>query len=327
MRVLFVSSGNSKDGISPIVRNQGQSLINRGTKIIFFTINGKGLFSYLKHIFILRNFLKLNNYEIIHAHYGFSGIVALMAKRKEKIIVSFMGDDLLGSVNENGNTSVSSYFGTLVNKFLAKYFFDFNIVKSQNLKRTLFSKTESIVIPNGINCSQFYPFDKIEARKALSIPLDQKIVLFAANPFRLEKNYKLAEDALKLLPESKIVIKTVYDVNQQILCEYYNASDVILLTSFHEGSPNVIKEAMACNSVILSTDVGDVRQNFQNAEGCFICSFDPEDVADNIELAIEFSNKYGHSNGRERILELGLGSETVAQKIIEVYNKVLNPRI
>ena len=71
MKVLFVASGNAREGLSPIVEAQAKSLMNLGIKIDFFPIGRKGLWGYLSRIIPLRNYLKWNNYDIIHAHYGF----------------------------------------------------------------------------------------------------------------------------------------------------------------------------------------------------------------------------------------------------------------
>jgi len=318
MKVLFVSSGNAKNGINPIVQNQGQSLIDQGITTDYFTIKGKGLISYANHIFRLRSYLKKNKYTIIHAHYGFCGIVSFLAKRKEKIVVSFMGSDLIGIVNHKGKMSLLGLLESVINKVFAKFFFDYNIVKSNNLKRALFRNTESQIIPNGINFTKFYPIEKACARKELNISKEMKIVLFPANPKRPEKNFKLAENAVKLFSDSNVALKVVYDISQELLNMYYNAADVILLTSFHEGSPNVIKEALACNCVIVSTDVGDVRQNMQNIEGCFICSLDPKDVAGKLSMAFNFENFTG------RKIITNLSSDLIALKIINIYNHILD---
>lgn len=105
-----------------------------------------------------------------------------------------------------------------------------------------------------------------------------------------------------------------------------NSVDCILLTSFSEGSPQFIKEAMSCNKPIVATNVGDIEWLLSSIPGHFITSFDLEDVAQKIQLALEFSEKYGRTNGRDRIIELGLDSETVAKKIVCVYDSVLKKR-
>ena len=96
------------------------------------------------------------------------------------------------------------------------------------------------------------------------------------------------------------------------------------MTSFSEGSPNVIKEAMACNCPIVSTDVGDVREVFGETEGCYISCPDSFKVAEEIKKALEFANTKRRTNGRQRIIDLGLDSESVAGRIVEVYKNVLN---
>src|SRR4030042_595614 len=104
-----------------------------------------------------------------------------------------------------------------------------------------------------------------------------------------------------------------------MIIHYLNAADVLVLTSFKEGSPNVIKEAMACNCPIVSTDVGDVRELIENLKGCFITSFDPTDVANKIILALDFRDKYRYTTGRDRILSMGLDSKSIAEKMAKVY--------
>ena len=100
-----------------------------------------------------------------------------------------------------------------------------------------------------------------------------------------------------------------------------NAADLLLLTSLWEGSPNIVKEAMACNCPIVTTDVGDVRTVFGNIEGCFISNFDSDDVANKIERAILFGLR---TEGRKKIIDNELDSGSIAKKIIDLYQKSLS---
>jgi teichuronic acid biosynthesis glycosyltransferase TuaC len=105
---------------------------------------------------------------------------------------------------------------------------------------------------------------------------------------------------------------------------YLNEANVLVLPSFMEGSPNVIKEAMACNCPIVSTDVGDVKWVIGKTKGCYIASFEPKDFAEKINMAIHLPGNNGRTNGRQRIIDLGLDMNTVAQRITEVYRKSLS---
>ena len=324
MKILFVSSGNSEDGISSIVKTQGKSLQNQGILLEYFPIKGKGIKGYFFNIFILRKYLKINHFDIIHAHYGWCGIVSAFARRKEKLIVSFMGDDLIGSVNKKYKYSFISVLTTYANFILSKYFCDLNIVKSRQMLERVFKKN-CFVIPNGVNINMFHQININTAQKYTGLISNKKYILFAANPSRFEKNFKLAEAAINILKSKlpKIEMITLFNKSQEEINCYFNAINVVLLTSFHEGSPNIIKEAMACGCSIVSTNVGDVKWVFGKTEGCYLTEFDANDVAKKINLALNFSEEKGRTKGRERIIELGLDSETIAKKIVDIYDKAL----
>lgn len=323
MKILFVCSGNNKFGISPIIKSQAESLKENGVYLDYFTITGKGFKGYFKNIFGLKKYLKKNKINLIHAHFGLSGIVSNLARTSENLVVSFMGSDLIGSNKEDGSYTLMSKLWVQINKYFAYNRFDFIIVKSNNIKEKIRKVKNIKVIPNGVNLKVFYPVNKNVSRKKLKLSNDKKIILFVTNPSRKEKNYSLAKKAYNLLHSYNVELKVVYEIDQEILNLYYNAADLLILTSFHEGSPNVIKEAMACNCPIVSTDVGDVRKIIENIPGCFLTTFDPEDVVYKIRKALDFAENDRKTNGRLRIIELGLDTVTVAQKLIAIYNDVL----
>jgi glycosyltransferase involved in cell wall biosynthesis len=303
MKVLFVSSGNSKFGISPIVENQGESLKKNGVDIDYFTINGKGLKGYLRSIPLLKKRLQ-NTYDIVHAHYSLSCIVASLAGAKP-LVASLMGSDIQAGLTYN-----------FLIRFFNKFFWKAAIVKSEYMKTKIRIKN-AYVIPNGVNFKKFQFIDRNQAKKKVNFN-EKKHIIFVSHPERYEKNFGLAKAAFDLLNDKNAELNIINSVTHDLIPFYMYAADVLILTSLWEGSPNVIKEAMACNLPIVSTDVGDVKEVIGNTEGCYITSFKAEDVAEKIKLALDFGKR---TEGRKDIEHLD--ENKIAQKIIAIYKEVM----
>lgn len=301
MKVLFVCSGNK--GISPIVQAQADSLARQGLEIEFFPIVGKGLRGYIKNVPALRRHIKQSHPHIVHAHYSLSGIAASMAS-KVPVITSLMGSDVM-----------QSWIGRQIIRFFVLCIWKATIVKSPEMRDKL-QATHTIVIPNGVNTEIFLPLDKDMCREKIGWCDATKYVLFAANPQRPEKNFPLAQQAMHEHLLADCTLKVVHSISQGDIPFYLNAADVVLLTSSWEGSPNIIKEAMACNCRIVSTPVGDVPYLLEGVNGSWIVDAEPSKVAEGIREAVDFG---GVCNGRERIASEQLDSASIARKIIELY--------
>ena len=318
MRILFVGSGKKNNDISPILRNQGNSLIKKGIHVDYFSIDQKGLFGYLMNTFKIRKKVKSNNYSLIHAHFGLSGIVSLIAKTKnDKLIVSYMGSDIHGFIKSDGRISSLSKFFSLLSRMQIIYFNDWSIVKSKEMHDILKIKKKISVIPNGVDFNLFFPLPKIVAREKLKIDKNIHMAIFVSDPNRKEKNYPTAKSAVNLL-SNPVELRVVHDVTQEILNLYYNAADLLLFTSIKEGSPNVIKEAMACNCPIVATAVGDVAEIISGTDGCYIVSNHPQDIAEKIKKVLQFNRR---TQGRKNISHLE--SSQIADQIINIYKMVL----
>jgi len=309
MKVLFVSSGNSIEWISPIIKNQAESLIHQGIQLYFFTIRGRGVKGYLKAIIALKKHLKHKKYDVVHAHYSLSGYVASFAGAKP-LVVSLMGSDV----------KVKSYSRFVIELFNL-FFWSKILVKSKDMKRTIDLK-EALIIPNGVNFNEFKTIDKNIALKKTNWDSTKKHILFAANPNRPEKNFKLGKEAFDLLDSNEIELHYLENIPNNKMINYYNSSDVVLLTSLWEGSPNVIKEAMACNIPIVSTDVGDVKEVIGNTRGCYLTKNDPENISVKIKEALNFNGK---TTGSCNIKYLD--SKVIASKIIKIYSSILKNKL
>ncbi len=113
----------------------------------------------------------------------------------------------------------------------------------------------------------------------------------------------------------------VHHADHDMMPWYYNAADVLLLTSAWEGSVNTVKEAMACNLAVVSTDVGDVRTNTRGLQGYYITSYDRDDIAGKLSMALDQEVELA---GRERIMELGLDAKSVNSRLSEIYRTVVS---
>ncbi len=308
MKVLFISSGRS-GRVGDVVRNQGESLKAIGIEIDYFLIN-PGFWGYMKAINKLRTKIEKGKYDLSHAHYSLSGFIGALAGCKP-LIVSLMGSDVLTSPLQR-----------IFIRYFYRFRWDKTIVKTSQMKEML-RISNAYVIPNGVNLSIFKPILKQEARKYLNYPQEKLIIMFISGPERSEKNPELARAAIKALNNDCIEFKHIYEVPNTEIPYYLNSADTLLVASKWEGSANIIKEAMACNCPVVSTNVGDVNWLFGTTTGYYLTGFLPEEIAYNLNLALNYSKNVGRTKGRERIIALNLDSSKVAQKMIDVYRESL----
>ncbi|MBN1639302.1 MAG: peptidoglycan bridge formation glycyltransferase FemA/FemB family protein [Ignavibacteriales bacterium] len=310
MKVAFIASGNAKtkSGLSQIVINQGLSLEKINITVDYFGIKGKGILGYLKNILAVRDFLKKNNVDVIHSHYSLSSFIVSISKIGLNIpqVASLMGSDI--------HTNA-------VMKFIIKVFSNFiwknTIVKSVEMKKRLDLKN-SIVIANGVDLDFFFPDEQQKYKKKINFDKNKKQIIWVSNPDRYEKNFTLAEKAVESLNNRDIQLVVVSDKPLNVVKDYMLAADMLLLSSLWEGSPNVIKEAMALNLPIVSTDVGDVRDIISDTVGCFVVLPNIDAMAKAIEKCLDFGRR---TNGRKAITHLD--SNIVAQKIFSIYEALI----
>ena len=318
MNILFVSSGNKKQGISPIIKKQGESISKKNHKIDFFAIKGKGIKGYARNIIPLSRKLKSKKYDVIHAHFGLCAIVCYLSQylkfRKTPFVISLMGSDVLSPEKEN------SLLQKLIRKYvlwIVKYKTDYIIVKTEELYNLIKLPIKTSIIPNGVDFNQFIPLDKSKMQHELQWAKDCKHILFAANPARPVKNYNLTKKAIDKIKTHNVVLHHLVNIKHDDIPKYMNASDVVVLSSLFEGSPNVIKEAMACNRPIVSTNIGDVELILKNVKGCFLAENTIADFSNKIVEAIKFDQA---TKGRDHIEHLK--EDKIAEKIISIYSQI-----
>lgn len=310
MKVLVVCSFN-RGSISSYVQNQVDSVKRFDINIEYFLIHGKGMIGYLSNYTRLRKKITRFKPDLIHAHYGFSGLLSVL-QQDIPVITTFHGSDL--------NLFWVRTFSVLTH-FLSRW----SVFVSQKLVDLGKVRKNYSIIPCGVDLNCFYPLDLYESREKLGYPAEKVLILFSGAFENKIKNYLLARTAVNYLNESIFLDQSAelielrgYSPEEVNLL--LNACNVALMTSFSEGSPNFIKEALACNRPIVSTDVGDVKFLIEPVTGCFIAKSEKEDIADKINEALDYPSSKG---GRQRIQDLGLEIDATAERIIDLYKKVL----
>lgn len=319
MRVLFVTGGNNPHfQVAPFVMSQAESLRKAGVDVDIFTVRERGMTGYLRHVLPLRRELRRGNYDLVHAHYTFCGWLAWLAAPRKPLVVSYMGSDTYGSVNTRGKRRLKSFLVVIQAKAL-NFFVDAIIVKSENLLKHILLKRKATLIPNGVDFEIFFPVPQAEAKEKLGIPVDKVCVLFLGNPVDERKNIGLAKEVVaKVQSFGPVKLFSPWPVSPDEVPWWFNAANVLLVTSFLEGSSNVIKEAMACNCPVVSTPAGDARKMLEGVEQCFVAGWEACELAEAISMVLKDG---GRSDGREKRSELNAAA--VAEQVKNIYRKIM----
>lgn len=307
MKVLIVASYN-RYRFTPFIVEQVEALKSSGVVCEFFGIEGKGLKGYLSSLAPLKKKISEFNPDVIHAHYGLSCLLACL-QRKVPVVSTYHGSDI--------NVPKVLRFSRMAMRLSA-----YNIFVSTKNARTAGLKKKYSIIPCGIDLASFPFQSKEDARNTLGWGMDEKKVLFAGAFDNVVKNAALAKEAASLLPGVDLIELKGY--NRQQISTLMHAADAFLMTSFSEGSPQVVKEAMACGCPIVSVDVGDVKEVIDGVEGCYVVPSDPNLIADALMSVIGQGNR---TVGRNRIIDLGYLNDQVAEKLVSVYEKVLSKTV
>ena len=328
MRVLAVTNmyPSAADPVyGSFVARQMRSVVAAGAEVEILFVDGRsGHWAYFAAAFRVASALRRRRFDVVHAHYGLTGFFAGL--HRHPLVISFCGDDLLGTPDGRGGIRPISRVARMLSRLAARRA-DAIICKSQSLRLSLTREADrdrARVIPNGLDVSLFRPGDRARAREGLGVSATERLILFPHS--RREsamKRFDLAEAATAELRrrgyEARLWV--VNGVAPDGMPTYYHAADCLLLTSLHEGSPNVVKEALACDLPVVSTDVGDVRRWLELAPGGRLVAADPTSVADGLQETLEGPRSVDGSGVRRL-----LSQEVVAGAISEVYAEAIAAR-
>ena len=309
LKVLFVTNmyPHAEDPASgTFVMHQAEQLRKMGHRVdVLHFLGYRSRLNYLKSAFDVFSRTRESNYDVVHAHYGLSGFPALFRHKVPLVVTLHGGDVLIGTVQRLISRIVSS---------LA----DGVIVVSKGIAK----KVPGIVIPCGIDFELFKPRERAEARSRLGLSMNRRYVLFPFDPKRKVKRYDLATAACERLTDTDLLV--VSGVRNDEMSWYYSAADVMLLCSYSEGSPTSVKEALACNLPVVSTNVGDVAEIMAGIQGCTICGTnDPVSLATALESVLRRPTDVPFES---RSAMRRYDQQEIAASIVNVYKDAIKRR-
>ena len=326
MRILEVSryKNNFVNHQLPFVTEQGEAIRALGNEVEYFLVRG----NYVKAVGALKKKIREFNPDVVHAHFGLSAITAELQNLVSVVTTFHNGETLNWHVNW-----LSSLFSLRAKHviYVAQHVRDLSYFKAKNYS----------IIPCGVPMDQCVVIDRAEARKQLGWSNDKKYILFGGAFDNLRKNYPLLRDAIAKINEQSPITNhqlpiecvEMKNLTRSECVLRMNACDLFALPSHSEGSPQALKEAMACNCPCLATNIADVKYLFGDEPGHFILrnprktherwDADKNSLDEMVVLLKEALAFEGRTHGRERIQKLGLSNEQVAQKIIDIYKQIV----
>lgn len=322
MTVLVVTAfypSPENPALGSFIKTQMDTLTELGWAMEPFVLQGSNVRQrYLHAVPRLRRRLSHGDVDVVHANYVFAGLVARL-QRRAPLVVTFNGSDLLGPVTDaGGGRSALSGLSVPASMALARVA-DAVIVPSAQMAGRIAFKEAVHVIPHGIDMELFAPTEQAEARRTLGLDASRRYLLFAARPDNHVKNFPLARDTADRLRETypDLELVVAHREPQSRLALLMSACDALVFPSFQEGSPNVVRQAMACGLPIVASDVGDVRSVLDGTEGCHVRALE---VAAFVDALSEVLRSPRRTDGRSAVARFD--RRATARRVAGVYRSV-----
>jgi teichuronic acid biosynthesis glycosyltransferase TuaC len=294
------------------VKDQVDDLIRLGVDATVLAFDGRSRRrQYLTTTPRLRQALRRDHYDIVHAHYGLSGALASL-QLAAPVVTTFHGSDAWVPWERRVSWLVARRTQPIA---VAP-------VVAANL-----GLRDAPIIPCAVDLDAFTPVDRVKARHTLGWPAAGPCVLFpAARRDQSKAMNKRADifDAMiqRLSAHAPGVFAASLDgLPRSAVALAMNAADAVVVTSLWEGAPVVVKEALACGTPVVSVAVGDVAAVVSGLPGCAIAERDPEALASAVVQAL---NAGRHPCLREAVQ--AYGRQPIAERVLRVYRRVLAGR-
>lgn len=316
MKVLIVSNmypGKNKkfEYAGVFVKEQVEVLRGMpGIDCELYIINGfkSNLIYFWSSIFVFFKVM-FGRYDVVHVHYGLSALFTFWApfKKWRNVILTLHGGDILAEQGKSIQVFLTKKILSRVGKV---------ITLNENMNDIVSRYREDfLLLPCGVDMTLFCPDDRPK----------RSIVVFPGRIDRDVKNFPLFKKVVSAYVEcyENVEIEVLDGLTRNQVRDLMLSSQVLLMTSLSEGSPQAVKEAMSCDLPVVSSNVGDVSEILGGVEGTSIFELDdsPEFIAGLVNHAILESDGTPGAR-RERISELKLDNLQIVDQLVAIYKEV-----
>ena len=317
---LLIIAADKGGKFSPFVEEQITILQENDVQIIRYAHRAHGMLNYLKEIWHIRKAIRKECPNVIHAHFGLTGLAATLSAigLRIPVVITYHGCD----INDTKIRPFSLFAMRLAHwNIFVSHKQMINAFGTENKSK---KNNKWCILPCGVNINTF-DLSSVKEQWFDENFQPKTYVLFAGSFESTVKNSTLAKKTIEVYNKNhtdaplELLELRGYTRDEVVTLMYKCRS--LLLTSIREGSPQVVKEAMACGCPIVSVDVGDVRERLTGLDGCYVAtSRTPEELAQLLEKSVSF----GRTKGREQLLDAGLDNAQVAEKLMSIYTKLIN---
>ncbi len=318
MKVLFVSNS-----YSPAVQLQVEGLRSLGIDVSML-LSDRASLGRLAYVWLCRHLkkrLREIQPDIVHVQFGGVQAAIVASAIPNRCVITFHGTDLHGGTRTPSFVSaLSQRFGVWCSSYASRRVVQ-NILVSETLREYLpKSVSHACVIPTGVDFNCFKPIDRNECLTALKLDPEVRWVLFCDYSHDPVKRRDLADNVLAKVQAAghRGRFLELSGVEHEMVPIYLNAAHALLVTSDKEGSPNIVKEALACNIPVVSVDVGDVSTRISGIDGCHLCSRESGEIAAALCRVLESP---GRVYARDQVSS-EIDNITVCKRIVSVYESI-----
>jgi len=305
------------------VRDEVEGLRSAGVDVDLYFVNGRrNRANYLAMPFGFFSRVRRTRYDLIHVHHSYCGLIATM-QRSVPVGWTFHEGEIMGdrAIASNDRLTKRLAYSSGFKRGVARRV-DALIVVAEFLKGPL-GRPDAVTLSSGIDMTRFVPMPTDEARQRLGLAPDRRYILFPSSPGRIEKRFALARAAVDKLRENvphaaDVELICLDDVPHELVPLYMNASELMLMTSVFEASPVTLRESLACDVPVISTDIGDARVILDGIEGCQVVDGDPDGIAKALDRALASPRRV---DGRNHVARYAI--ERTTDRLLDVYRKVI----